>query len=170
MPIETVENRRLYRQIADQISRLIETGEYPPGSRLPPERMLAIQLNVSRPTVREALIALEVEGWVDIRGGTGVFVLERQVAPAAPGEMLAISPNVSALPAPGPLEVLYARDLIEPEIAAYSRMIIFGFSAMVSVGSHDISKFLFRSSQHASIADTAKIFAWKKRKAAAQSH
>lgn len=117
MPIESVENRRLYRQIADQISRLIETGEYKPGGRLPPERMLATQLNVSRPTVREALIALEVEGWVDIRGGTGVFVLERRTAPAQVAS-LAISPSISALPAPGPLEVLYARDLIETEIAA----------------------------------------------------
>ncbi len=117
MPIESVENRRLYRQIADQISRLIETGEYKPGGRLPPERMLATQLNVSRPTVREALIALEVEGWVDIRGGTGVFVLERNTAPAQTAS-LAISPSISNLPAPGPLEVLYARDLIETEIAA----------------------------------------------------
>ena len=77
MPIETIETRRLYRQIADQISRLIEAGEYTPGMRLPAERMLASQLKVSRPSVREALIALEVEGWVDIRGGTGVFVLDR---------------------------------------------------------------------------------------------
>jgi len=117
MPIESVENRRLYRQIADQISRLIETEEYKPGGRLPPERMLATQLNVSRPTVREALIALEVEGWVDIRGGTGVFVLERRTAPTQTAS-LAISPSISTLPAPGPLEVLYARDLIETEIAA----------------------------------------------------
>lgn len=118
MPIESVENRRLYRQIADQISRLIEAGEYKPGARLPPERMLASQLSVSRPTVREALIALEVEGWVDIRGGTGVFVLDRQERPAQSGSSLAVSQSVSALPPPGPFEVLYARDLIEPEVAA----------------------------------------------------
>ena len=62
MPIETIETRRLYRQIADQISGLIESGEYQPGMRLPAERMLAEQLKVSRPSVREALIALEVEG------------------------------------------------------------------------------------------------------------
>lgn len=119
MPIESIENRRLYRQIADQISRLIEAGEFKAGKRLPPERMLAAQLNVSRPTVREALIALEVEGWVDIRGGTGVFVVERQdennptmaEKPASPA-------NNSKLPLPGPLDVLYARDLIEPEVAA----------------------------------------------------
>jgi DNA-binding FadR family transcriptional regulator len=118
MPIESVENRRLYRQIADQISRLIEAGEYSPGVRLPPERLLAAQLKVSRPTVREALIALEVEGWVDIRGGTGVFVLEQQEAPDQGAAPLAVSTNISTLPPPGPFEVLYARDLVEPEVAA----------------------------------------------------
>ena len=81
MPIESVESRRLYRQIADQINRLIDSGEYPAGGRLPSERLLATQLSVSRPTLREALIALEVEGRVEIRGGAGVFVLERQAAP-----------------------------------------------------------------------------------------
>lgn len=115
MPIESVDNRRLYRLIAEQISRLIESGEYKPGSRLPPERTLAVQLSVSRPTVREALIALEVEGWVDIRGGTGVFVLER---PAADAETVAAPQSISNLPPPGPFEVLYARDLIEPDVAA----------------------------------------------------
>ena len=60
MPLEAVEARRLYRQIADQLRALIDSGEYRVGSRLPTERDLAEQLKVSRPTVREALIAL---GW-----------------------------------------------------------------------------------------------------------
>ena len=62
MPLEAIEPRRLYRQIADQLRQLIDHGEYPVGSRLPTERELADMLGVSRPTVREALIALEVEG------------------------------------------------------------------------------------------------------------
>jgi len=122
MPIETIETRRLYRQIADQITGLIESGEYKPGMRLPAERVLAGQLKVSRPSVREALIALEVEGWVDIRGGTGVFVLER--TPGA-GEKKS-SPSISAStcdsacdsPPVGPIELLDARDAVEPEVAA----------------------------------------------------
>lgn len=118
MPIESVDNRRLYRLIAEQISSLIESGEYKPGSRLPPERTLAAQLSVSRPTVREALIALEVEGWVDIRGGTGVFVLNRP-EPKFSEETSSVAIQASSnLPPPGPFEVLYARDLIEPEVAA----------------------------------------------------
>lgn len=112
MPIESIDNRRLYRQIADQISRLIDSGECPPGARLPAERVLAEQLNVSRPTVREALIALEVEGRVEIRGGAGVFVLERTEVPVG------TVPNSGTMPVPGPFEVLFARDLIEPDVAA----------------------------------------------------
>jgi DNA-binding transcriptional MocR family regulator len=63
MPFHSIEPRRLYRQIADQIRTLIKSGEFPAGARLPPERDLAKQLGVSRPSVREALIALEVEAW-----------------------------------------------------------------------------------------------------------
>ena len=69
MPIHPVENQRLYRQIADQISGLIASGEFEEATRLPSERDLAVQLGVSRPSVREALIALEVEGKVDVRVG-----------------------------------------------------------------------------------------------------
>ena len=113
MPIISIDNRRLYRQISDQISRLIENGEYKPGERLPAERVLAEQLNVSRPTVREALIALEVEGRVEIRGGAGVFVLDYKG-----NQTEQQSSNANGLPMPGPFEVLFARDLIEPEVAA----------------------------------------------------
>ena len=75
MPIQTIEPRRLYRQIADQLRALIERGELPAGARLPPERDLATQLGVSRPSVREALIALEVEGLVEVRMGSGLSLI-----------------------------------------------------------------------------------------------
>jgi len=108
MPLQTVENRRLYRQIADQIATLIENGEYAAGGRLPPERDLAKQLGVSRPSVREALIALEVEGYVEVRVGSGVYV--QRTRPAA---------RAVTLPADtGPFELIRARSLIESECAA----------------------------------------------------
>ena len=72
MPLAAIEPRRLYRQVADQLRQLIADGEYPVGSRLPTERELAEKLGVSRPTVREALIALEVEGRLRIRVGSGI--------------------------------------------------------------------------------------------------
>lgn len=106
MPLEAVEARRLYRQIADQLRSLIDSGEYAVGSRLPTERELADQLKVSRPTVREALIALEVEGRVRIRVGSGIYVTEPADA----------TPVLSAV-IEGPFELLRAREFLESAIA-----------------------------------------------------
>ena len=82
MPFQSIEPRRLYRQIADQIRALIKSGEFTAGARLPPERDLAKQLGVSRPSVREALIALEVEGLVDVRIGSGIYVQDVEIGRA----------------------------------------------------------------------------------------
>lgn len=108
MPIQTIEPRRLYRQIADQLRSLIEHGEYEVGTRLPPERDLATQLGVSRPSVREALIALEVEGLVEVRMGSGIYV-----RPHDPQQQQRVSSD-------GPLETIRARQLIEAELAAHA--------------------------------------------------
>lgn len=112
MPLQTVEPQRLYRQIAEQLRKLIVSGEFAVGTRLPAERELAQQLGVSRPSVREALIALEVEGWVEVLTGSGVYVLERQ-ANSAPGQNASIAVNEW-----GPLELIRARRVLEGEIAA----------------------------------------------------
>src|SRR5215468_10075973 len=84
VPLQVVEAQRLYRHVAEQIGGLIQAGEFRVGDRLPPERELAKQLGVSRPVVREALIALEIAGIVDVRGGAGTFVVAR-TAVAVPG-------------------------------------------------------------------------------------
>jgi DNA-binding FadR family transcriptional regulator len=107
LPLEAIEPRRLYRLIADQLRQLIDRGEYPVGSRLPSERELAEMLDVSRPTVREALIALEVEGRLRIRVGSGVYVTAQQ-ATALPS---------SPMPIEGPFEVLRARAFVESAVA-----------------------------------------------------
>jgi DNA-binding FadR family transcriptional regulator len=106
MPIQPVEPRRLYLQIADQIRSLIGAGEFAPGSRLPAERELAKRFAVSRPSLREALIALEVQGYVDVRPGSGIVVTKANSA---------ISDGLGD---EGPLEILRARSLIEGTIAA----------------------------------------------------
>lgn len=114
MPLQTVEPQRLYRQIAEQLRSLIGSGEFSPGSRLPAERDLAKQLGVSRPSVREALIALEVEGIIDVRTGSGIYVRTPDAANSAsvahrqPGD----------LGEWGPLELMRARELVEGEVAA----------------------------------------------------
>jgi DNA-binding FadR family transcriptional regulator len=103
-----IEPRRLYRQVAEQIRALIEAGQLGVGERLPAERDLAEKFSVSRPTIREALIVLEVEGYVQIRVGAGIFVLPRRS-----GHMLPHQDDGSE----GPLEVLHARCIVESAIA-----------------------------------------------------
>lgn len=98
-------NRRLFWGIVDKIEALIDSSMYSPGSRLPPERELAETFNVSRPTVREAIIALEVRGKVEVKTGSGVYVLK-------PVNQLDLQENVNAF------EVTQARALIEGEVAA----------------------------------------------------
>jgi GntR family transcriptional repressor for pyruvate dehydrogenase complex len=106
MAFRVISPRRIYQEIALQIRTHIENGEFPSGSRLPSERELAQQLKVSRPSVREALIALEVEGLVEVRTGSGVFVCKPQRA------------FPYHAPSEGPLEIMRARIAIEGETAA----------------------------------------------------
>jgi DNA-binding FadR family transcriptional regulator len=108
VPLHTVEPLRLYRQIAGQIAALIDNGEFASGSRLPAERELATLLGVSRTSVREAIISLEIGGRVEVRVGSGIFV-------AAPR---AVEMPVETDEGPSPFDLLAARHFIEGEIAA----------------------------------------------------
>jgi DNA-binding FadR family transcriptional regulator len=114
MPLQAVESSRLYRQIAEQLRGLIAGGEFGPGTRLPAERDLARQLGVSRPSVREALIALEVEGWVEVRTGSGIYVQEARRRGRAQAAREGNGTGIDW----GPLEVMRARELVEAEVAA----------------------------------------------------
>jgi len=98
--------KRLFQSVAEQISTLIDEGAYPPGTRLPGERELAEKLSVSRVTIREAEIALQAIGRLEIKTGSGVYVSETK---PELGEAL---PNASAF------EVTEARLLVESEAAA----------------------------------------------------
>lgn len=114
--MKTTAPQRLYRQIAEQVRQLIASGEFALGSRLPAERDLAAQLGVSRPSVREALIALEVEGMIEVRTGSGIYVQRTE----SPKKRAQIEANAyDNTPAEwGPLEVMSARLLVEAEVAA----------------------------------------------------
>jgi GntR family transcriptional regulator, transcriptional repressor for pyruvate dehydrogenase complex len=95
--------RRLYQQVADQIRGLIQAGQFKLGQRLPSERELAQQLGVSRPSLREALIALEIDGTVEIRMGSGIYLVataERR-------------PPTSASMGESPVELMQARAAVE---------------------------------------------------------
>jgi DNA-binding FadR family transcriptional regulator len=97
---------RLYQQLARKLFGELAAGKYAIGDRLPAERDLATENNVSRPTVREAIIALEVQGLVEVRVGSGAYV--RQL----PGKTDAPGFHVTAF------ELTEARLVIEGEAAA----------------------------------------------------
>lgn len=103
----TVDNRKLYQQVAASIEDAIARGVYPPGGRLPSERDLAEDFGVSRPTIREAMLALEIRGMLEARHGSGVYVVDAPNAETG-------GPDLEI----GAFELLEARALIEGEAAA----------------------------------------------------
>lgn len=97
---------RLYKDVAARLLQEIQSGNYAIGARLPAERDLAVQYDVSRPVIREAIIALEVQGLVDVRVGSGVYVH------SSTGQKVIPAGDVSAI------ELTEARLLVESEVAA----------------------------------------------------
>ncbi|WP_353474755.1 FadR/GntR family transcriptional regulator [Salipiger sp. H15] len=104
-----------YRLVAEEIAARLRAGDYAPGSKMPADKDLVAQLGVSRTTVREAMIALELMGYVVTRYGAGAFVADPlpQAKAAAQGE-----PHAETQGLPGFFELVEARFVIEPEIAA----------------------------------------------------
>ena len=108
MKIDPIAAPRLYQRIAGELTRLIDEGIFKVGGRLPAERELARQMQVSRSSLREALSTLELSGRVEIRIGSGVYVRaarRKRVLDSEPGQT-------------PPFDVLRARLLVEPEAAA----------------------------------------------------
>lgn len=108
----STDSARLYQQVAASISGAIADGTYQPGHRLPSERDLADEFGVSRPTVRRAVIALEMRGLLEARQGSGVYV--RLDQPPPPAKDLDI----------GAFEQAEARRLFEGEAAALAATLI----------------------------------------------
>lgn len=108
---ESLNGDRGYQRLAAQIAAQISAGEFAMGDRLPSERALADGYGVSRTSVREAIIALEVQGLVEVRLGSGIYVSATAAAAAAAGPL-----QFSGTP--GPFELLRARCLVESEVAA----------------------------------------------------
>lgn len=100
------DKRRLYTGVLDKMLSLMDSGEFPVGGRLPPERELAERFDVSRPTIREAIIALEVLNRVQVKTGSGIYVLEHK------------STNGKDIDNISPWELTESRALIEGEAAA----------------------------------------------------
>lgn len=98
---------RSYARVASKLKGRIAAGEFEVGGRLPPERNLAEFYSVSRPTIREALVALETEGIVSVRPGSGVYVSLKH---ARIGVAIEIDIGI--------LDALEAIRVIEPEVCA----------------------------------------------------
>ena len=104
--------RRLYQDVLEKMLDLIDSGEFPVGGRLPPERELAERFKVSRPTIREAIIALEALERVSVKTGSGVYVLDNHTL------LDHVYQSVTAF------ELTEARALIEGEAAALAAKMI----------------------------------------------
>lgn len=109
MELQAVKADRLYIKVAEQLSGLIAEGTIKPGERLPSERVLADKLGVSRPTIREAMIALELSGVIEIRTGSGIYATKKQ--PKQPQLDLGDK-------GVGPFEILEIRFIVESEACA----------------------------------------------------
>lgn len=110
MHLTTVKAQRLYLKVAEQINALVNSGEIKAGERLPAERVLAEKLGVSRPTVREAMIALEIAGVIDIKSGSGIYVSNKEIGLPLLDEGY------------GPFEILDARHIVETEACALAAL------------------------------------------------
>lgn len=110
-PVEQIPR---YKLVAQQIAELIKSGQLSAESKMPTDRELVDQLGVSRTTVREAMIALEITGFIENRFGAGAYVS-------------AFAPETSALSqvsGPGPFELLEARMVVEGETAYMASQLI----------------------------------------------
>lgn len=104
---------KLYQRIAATVADAIESGRYLPGARLPGERDLAEEYKVSRPTIREAMIALEMRGLIEVRHGSGLYVAQGKPPLQDPREL---DTDVGAF------ELTEARIIVEGEAVALAAM------------------------------------------------
>lgn len=111
MPIGKIERKKSYLLIVDQLKTLISDGEIQVGEKLPPERILAEQFGVARPTVREALSALEVLGIINVQVGSGAYVINVP----RPDDQSTLNHLEEE---PHPLDLFDVRKAVEPLTAA----------------------------------------------------
>lgn len=112
--MEDNDNKRLYQQLASTLKERIELGVYQVGEKLPAERLISEEMDVSRTVVREAIIMLEVEGYVDVRKGSGIHVIANQA------NHLVTDNKGLEFALCGPFELLQARQLIESNVAEFA--------------------------------------------------
>ena len=111
--MEPLKKTRLYEDIINQLLELIKNGSLKPGDRLPPERQLAEELQVSRPVLREALRSMESMGYLDSKVGGGTYIrsvtLDNIISPFS----IMLSQDEKLI-----RELIDVRELLETEIAS----------------------------------------------------
>lgn len=100
---------RLYEQVVQSLREHVTTSELDIGDRLPPERELAERLGVSRASVRQAIVVLEVQGLVEVRHGGGTYLRSKRWEPEPVDELVA---RKQRLP-----DILEAREALETKLA-----------------------------------------------------
>jgi len=105
-----VKTKKVYMKIVEQVRDLIKGGKLKPGDKLPPEQILAEKFGTSRPSVREALSALEILGITESRGGKGNFIKDNFNLHLYEQKFSELEEEES------PFELLEARKAVETEI------------------------------------------------------
>lgn len=105
-----VQTKKVYMKIVEQVRDLIKEGRLKPGDKLPPEQILAEKFGTSRPSVREALSALEILGITESRGGKGNFIRNNLNSLLYEQKFKELEEEES------PFELLEARKAVETEI------------------------------------------------------
>jgi GntR family transcriptional repressor for pyruvate dehydrogenase complex len=116
-PLKSIERDKLYREIVEQLLGAIESGAFPTGSTLPPERIMASQLGVSRASLREAIRVLEHAGVLDVRMGSGTYVVEDGPSPKS-----VLRTRAAVIGEHSPLDITLARVALEPVVAGQAAL------------------------------------------------
>jgi len=115
-PAEPV--RRTYLDVADRLRALLLADGYQPGDRIPTETALLPRLGVGRPLLREAVVALQNIGWLEVRGGSGMYLRD--------GEASTQRATTERLPdlGPSPVEQFDSRTVVECELIQRAAAVI----------------------------------------------
>lgn len=113
MPFENIQKLSTPQMVAEQILRRIESGELAAGQRLPAQRDLAERLAVGRSSIREAINALVVMGYLEVRHGSGTYV--RADPPALDASLQQLT---AAFKAVSLLDLMEIREVLECQSAA----------------------------------------------------
>lgn len=125
------QNTRRYAAIGKELREQLSNHVYNIGDRLPTEREIAESYGVSRTVIREAIIMLEIEGLVEVRKGSGVYVTSLPLSSTSPFQNISNNTETANMLSAfsgltgtdiGPFELLQARQLIESNIAEFAAL------------------------------------------------